>query len=232
MVVMSDSTTPQTPVEVDTRLADITAEQMTLSRQIDSAWRMIHDYAGDYQQKMTHDDAYRYALALGDYRADGTGREKGKIQSLEQSQRALHDEAGALNAIYDKSPWPRFYIVQNTGGHIHSSIYCSTCNKNYKATNFGWMTDLSGKSEKEAVDALGPILCSVCFPSAPVDWTNGHEVAKAKREEGKCAGGGKTYNGDLPHRTGYYSGNWGTCEVCGDKVSITSTGKLRAHKRK
>ena len=66
--------------------------------------------------------------------------------------------------------WSRFYLVTNSNGHIHSSMHCSTC---YWDTSFAWLTELSGLTEAEAVAEYGEILCSICYPSAPVEWTNG-----------------------------------------------------------
>jgi len=73
--------------------------------------------------------------------------------------------------------WSRFFLVPM--GHIHSSTSCSTC---YVTTAFSWLPELSGLTEKDAVSEYGEILCSVCFPSAPVEWTNGvnRKEAEAK----------------------------------------------------
>lgn len=40
-------------------------------------------------------------------------------------------------------------------------------------TTFGWLPALSGQTETEAVGEFGSVLCSVCFPSAPVAWQGG-----------------------------------------------------------
>jgi hypothetical protein len=79
-----------------------------------------------------------------------------------------------LNALY--TGWSRFFLVTSSVGHIHSSMCCSTCRP---TTTYGWLPSLSGKSEEEAVEAHGPALCSVCFPSAPVEWVGG-KITKAQ----------------------------------------------------
>ena len=81
---------------------------------------------------------------------------------------AALDVLRTAEADYDG--WSRFFLVTNKGGHIHRSLICSTCRP---TTRFGWLPELSGLSEADAVDEYGSILCSVCFPDAPVDWTNG-----------------------------------------------------------
>lgn len=59
--------------------------------------------------------------------------------------------------------WSRFFLVTSSQGHIHSSMHCHTC---YPTTAYGWLPELSGKTKGEAVDELGPALCSSCFPGA------------------------------------------------------------------
>lgn len=108
--------------------------------------------------------------------------------------------------------WSRFYLVTNTGGHIHSSTSCSTC---YPSTQYNWLTDLSGLTEKEAVDGYGPRICSVCYPSAPVEWTVGIPVAAG------CVGSGKPV---ASGRSRYFS-----CPDCGKYVAVTRYGLLRKH---
>lgn len=80
-----------------------------------------------------------------------------------------------LSALY--TGWSRFFLVTNNNGHIHSSMNCSTC---FATTQFGWLPQLSGLTEAEAVADQGEILCSICFPTAPIAWTTG--VSKASQE--------------------------------------------------
>lgn len=86
--------------------------------------------------------------------------------------------------------WARFYIVKNPGGHIHSSQHCSTCNNGEHATEFAFLPYLSALSDDDAINGEGPVLCSVCFPDAPVEHTNGvprwQEEAKAARDNEKA----------------------------------------------
>lgn len=74
--------------------------------------------------------------------------------------------------------WSRFFLVQNSGGHIHRDMSCGTC---FPTTQYAWLTELSGLTEADAVDEYGEILCSVCYPSAPVAWTMG----KNKKDEAR-----------------------------------------------
>jgi hypothetical protein len=86
-----------------------------------------------------------------------------------------HERIDALQATY--TGWSRFFLVTSSTGHVHSSMSCSTCRP---TTTFGWLPELSGKTEQLAVEQLGPTLCSVCFPSAPVEWTSGKKITAAQ----------------------------------------------------
>jgi len=70
--------------------------------------------------------------------------------------------------------WSRFWLLVSSGhGHLHSSMNCSTCNKGESDSRFALYPELSGRSEAEAVALVGEVLCTVCYPSAPVEWTTG-----------------------------------------------------------
>lgn len=89
----------------------------------------------------------------------------------------LQQRAEALEGQY--TGWSRFFLVTSSSGHVHSSMSCSSCRH---TTRYGWLPELSGKSEGEAVDELGPTLCTFCFPSAPVEWTEGKKLTRAQAE--------------------------------------------------
>ena len=146
---------------------------------------------------------------------------------------ALDEEIEAFEEVYEG--WSRFFLVQANGGHIHSWMGCPTCNKMGKATHFGWLPSLSGLTEAEAVAEHGTILCSVCFPSAPVEWTVG------KTKPAGCAGTGAyvEYIREtvIDRRTGQpreaiRNRGWAKCPVCSETISRTSSGVLRKHKPK
>jgi hypothetical protein len=63
--------------------------------------------------------------------------------------------------------WTRAFLV--SGGHLHNTMDCSTCNRMGQMTRFAWMTQFSGSGEQEMVEAAGDRCCTVCFPSAPVN---------------------------------------------------------------
>ena len=155
---------------------------------------------------------------------------------------ALNEKVATENEKY--TGWSRFYLVTSSPGHVHSTMACQTCNFR---TRFGWVTELSGKTEQEAVSELGSNLCSVCFPSAPVEHQGG-KITKAQAEKirdggleaareimGKnkaaqadvCPGSGKA--GVEPIRQGYAAGNYVSCPEC--KAHVGGKGyTVRKHK--
>lgn len=95
---------------------------------------------------------------------------------------------GEMDAIYDRpeNRWNRYFRCMNTDGHIHSSLRgCSTVRWD---TAMSWNTHLSGQPVEAAVKDIGPTLCSVCFPLAPVEWRQKKsDVERAAREAAKAA---------------------------------------------
>jgi len=90
-----------------------------------------------------------------------------ELATVDATHAALKAEIDAQNEIYRAAPWSRFILCLSHGGHIHNAIGCSTLHWD---TPVEWHPELSGLSIEAAVKALGPTLCSVCFPSAPVEW--------------------------------------------------------------
>jgi hypothetical protein len=140
---------------------------------------------------------------------------------------SLQDEIHELEKAY--TGWSRFFLVP--GGHIHSSTRCHTCNRNWDApTQFAWLPSLSGKTDAMAVAEHGALLCTACFPDAPTEWTDHYEKMKEDKQKELCEGSGTWDYPKETARRGYYSGNYGVCNTCGQRVTITATDKLRSHK--
>lgn len=222
--------TTATPVEIDTALADIWNRWYAKDAEID---RQV-GYQKDYRKTLAQVDAgtYRYSW-MDEY--DRPRVEKAiatldeKIAALSAEAREIMREAKPLNEEFSRrGGWTRFYAVQ--GGHIHSSMDCSTCNKMGKATRFGWLPERSGQSEAEALESLvtessKTVLCTVCYPSAPVAWTVPRE------DESTCKGSGTWDYDPKTARLGYYTGNYGVCNQCKKRTTVSSTGKMRKHKK-
>jgi hypothetical protein len=136
--------------------------------------------------KATHlvddDDGYGPEIDWTDYKGRVATYDNEKpseyLRKLTDVQDKLADlERERKEAEEAYTGWSRFFLVTSSPGHIHSSMKCSTCRW---TTTFGWLPELSGKTEADAVDELGPTLCSVCFPSAPLDWTKGKKLTAAQ----------------------------------------------------
>jgi hypothetical protein len=140
---------------------------------------------------------------------------------LVAAEKAAADKLAEHEKSYED--WARFWCVPN--GHIHSSRSCSTCNKMGKPTEFYLAHEVSGMDEEAAVKAQGPLLCTVCFPSAPLDWTNGLDEAAKAKKAAQCDGSGKS-----PAKNNRPYARYQPCSVCKTHQSVTSRGSIRAHK--
>jgi hypothetical protein len=137
--------------------------------------------------------------------------------------------------------WSRYWLVTSSDGHIHSSRHCSSCNKGKQATGFALVPYLSDKTAADAVSDLGPALCTVCFPSAPVESREQARIpaavalalreafqaarkaaaAKAaKRSSELCSGSGSNAGGLRKP----------VCPVCGCTQRVKKDGTLHDHR--
>lgn len=83
--------------------------------------------------------------------------------------------AARETAWNENGRWSRYFAV--SGGHIHASASCHSLRP---TTRIGWLPELSAESEQEAVSRYGSVLCTFCFPSAPVGWTTGTMKTEAQ----------------------------------------------------
>lgn len=163
-----------TPREIDTRLAELFRDMGAAEAAHQHAVSLAHSEVGDQrvwygrrQGWATSDKRVLEALAERD-----TAKARDIRQMLRQAaerRSAAEELAGPLHAEYARRPWSRFFSVP--GGHIHRDNGLG-CNRR-PDTEQRWNPALSGKSEAEAVEALGPNMCTVCYPSAPVEWSAG-----------------------------------------------------------
>ncbi len=132
---------------------------------------------------------YTHAAAARVERARDFNRARMEADHAEYAAKSAAAYAVYTEADAQYEGWARFFLVKNTNGHIHSTMNCSTCNWD---TRFGWLTDMSGLTETDAVAAHGQRLCSVCFPTAPVEWRETYyadekKARKAERAEARAA---------------------------------------------
>lgn len=118
-----------------------------------------------------------------DYGIDMTDAQYHTVETLRQvtgmAMSELVSGVGTVRKLEELyTGWSRFFLVTSSNGHVHSSMHCSTCRP---TTTYGWLPELSGSTEAEAVADLGSNLCSVCFPTAPVEHQGGKLTAAQAR---------------------------------------------------
>lgn len=219
--------TTMTPPEIDTELADLHGQRFVGLQRAVWALDSLHRMVGDKRERrgrsegpwgMTEDEVLAAADLVASYERRSWDRQVEALDEARATIRTANSEIRLRDAEFDRrGGWSRFWLVKNSGGHIHSSMACSTC---YPTTWFGWLPALSGLTEADAVAEHGTILCSICFPSAPVEWT----VGKAQTDG--CPGSGKYVEVEGRARFARYR----TCPDCGKSVAVKDGGGLRKHK--
>ena len=129
--------------EVDTRIAAAWDVYWTAQDKVDATEKSIR--------------TYRYLN--GDYSARIAKREI-DLESRRGERNEKREAVKALDAAEYKG-WRRFFLVK----HIHSSQHCSSFRP---TTRVGWLPQVSGLTEAEAVAEYDATLCTKCFSSAPV----------------------------------------------------------------
>jgi hypothetical protein len=113
-----------------------------------------------------------------------TARWEARLAALNEQLEPIQRRIGELDAVWQQYRWARFFLVLNNNGHIHKTMRCPTC---YDTTRFAWLPKLAAMTETEAVAQEGAILCTICFPTAPVEWTNGVGTRTAQTRDAKQA---------------------------------------------
>lgn len=144
-----------------------------------------------------------------------------KRASLQAQLDALNTEAAELDAEHERQGWNRFYVVVD--GHVHSGRTCAGGSIRV-TTPVAWVTDLSGKTEAEAVAQLDTLLCSHCFPGAPV------ELTQAPQATDTCTGSGQSYVPGTWKRNGYKGHGYATCTGCNTTQGVTPAHYVKKHK--
>lgn len=121
-----------------------------------------------------------------------------------------------LEAEYERrGGWTRYFQTTGSNGHIHSSMRCSTCRV---TTRYIWLVELAGKTEAEMIAAYGQVVCTVCYPAAPVSvFPAAAPVAKA---DDKCDG--------QPVSTGSSARLYKKCSKCDHVGAVRAWRKHKA----
>jgi hypothetical protein len=177
------------------------------------------------------------------------------VERLDAAKAALSHAVAACREVedeYRRRPWSRYWLVTSSDGHVHRSTCCSTCNKGRSATGFALVPYLSGSTSADAVADLGPALCSVCFPEAPVESREQSRVsarvalslaeegveafqraraAAASRRAARCPGTGKpglvpvVADGTPSHTAAYIRKRTVQCPQCNARLAARGQSK-------
>lgn len=154
------------------------------------------------------------------------GREAATLEQLRAVVKGIKPLSEAARNLDRElyAGWTRFYLVE----HIHNTTACSSFRP---TTRVGWLPKVSGLTEVEAVAEYGAILCTKCFPTAPVELTNGSP--KLAADDDTCPGSGQAFDPEQPNTARLYYGPTATCPACGELVGLKSRGSrlVRKHKR-
>jgi hypothetical protein len=166
--------TTATPVEIDTHIVKIKMAVNGLMNQFKHQERILQS------EYSTEQDRVNAQVA---------------VKELAEQHYKLDAELLTLSVEFGRrGGWERYYLVQNTGGHVHTSMGCDTC---FDDTDFGWLTQFSGTSHEAMGRLSGMGACARCFPGLPAEIMTAKRdlridtperiAARNKREEEKAA---------------------------------------------
>lgn len=253
--VTPEELTTMSEPHIDTLNAALSGDYARLEQQRNRAWENLYNAMGAEKKSVPSGRGWRQEWALRRDEAEEQARallagdlaidprliryepmlttEAGRAGYLNGIRRVVEDldrigeETRALNEgparvlageWQRRGGWSRFFLCTNADGHIHKDRSCASLRL---TTSLAWLPALSGLTEKDAVAAHGPVLCTLCFPSAPVEWT----VGRPEEDDGRCKGTGRYVRPENPRR----SYQRAECPECGERVTLTSTWKVRKH---
>lgn len=156
-----------TPVDIDTRLSELYAERAAIMAPLN--WRQEDAERKRADVEKAEEQGERYEGQL-DYLNRVAEEAEARVAELWEQADAKTLEARPYEAEFTaRGGWTRAFLATSANGHVHSSMNCSTCNREGKLTRFAWMTDYSGKDETTIVGDAGERACTTCYNSAPVD---------------------------------------------------------------
>lgn len=163
-----------TPVEIDTVLSELWGKQQTAQHRIERLQQTKADILAD------GNNARRTGWATRTAR-DGVRLCDDLATAIEDLAVLKAESLPYENEYVRRGGWSRYFLVQNDNGHIHSSMTCSTCNREGQLTRFGWMIELSGTAAEDLTAEVGPNACTVCFPWAETIRQEADATARRER---------------------------------------------------
>lgn len=157
-----------TPVEVDTILSESMFQVAKLEQLVDAHKKNIESndtkVAGFSKPELVASDPGYWNKTIQRYKdAASTSR-----QNLAELEPVL---AGHQAVIADceqeyrrRGGWQRYFLTQNSNGHLHSSMSCTTL---YPSTVLAFIPAVSALTTEEIWEAAGSDACEICFPGNP-----------------------------------------------------------------
>jgi hypothetical protein len=162
--------TTMTPAEIDALWFPLQEAEDLAEARVTQYERAAEQARMDYQRE-------QYATTANHYR--------------EVAAQARIEQAPFAAEWARRGGWTRAYLaVTNGNGHVHSSMNCSTCNREGKRTAFARLAEVSGLDLAEIIDLAGERACTTCYTGAPVSalqqatrlFSKDEIKAKAERE--------------------------------------------------
>ncbi len=151
----------QTPSEVDFQLAEIFKEIDRANDELRRQLRYLEDFEKGNKRRLAGENRY------SGYTEERIAEAGEKVDLAHQ---AVLEQCARTKPFDEefvrRGGWTRAFLVTNAGGHVHSSMSCTTC---FPSTEYAWLPEYSGHDEAEIVGDAGESACTVCYPSAPVD---------------------------------------------------------------
>ncbi len=146
-----------TPVEIDTELATIYVRGYEANGVVAQIAHWLKNAKDSLAKREAGD--LRYRTASPEYVAEL----EAKLAVARETASAVWALTAPFDAEFDRrGGWSRLYLVDNSGGHVHRTMACSTC---FVTTQFTWLPEYSDKPATEVVEAAGALTCLVCFGS-------------------------------------------------------------------
>ena len=183
---MTEPLTTQTPAAIDGQIFANLQEAWAAEAQSERHLLSLHNLVGDKKVygwgRGERQGRWQFSAAeVLDKAAEIVARQvndRFHVEITEQLQAyrtqldsitALGEANRILEAEYTRrGGWTRAYLVDNANGHVHNNTRCSSWNRGFSATQFHWLTELSGQDENEIVALAGERACTICYPHAPV----------------------------------------------------------------
>lgn len=137
-----------TPVEVDTEIARLQGELASLDSAYRAVAKKIDLFVTDNHMRL--------------YVTETPEELNAKRVELGARMETLRNELDPLRAEYTRRPWARYWRVDNSNGHVHTSI---ACRNTRETTAFGWLPQVSGFTPEQVVELAGKYTCLTCFPT-------------------------------------------------------------------